>query len=401
VSHEDLLERFKPQPRYDSQEAFFADSAEEMTANPGNELRRADGDVIAAAGDGLSLESLGPSYSDGSEAKKTDVLGVQGKDYRTQYRKLREARPDLRNLIYGHAKEDGDGRLWLQYWFWYFYNDYHLAGDFGLHEGDWEMVQLRLAGGEPQLALYAQHAYAESRSWDEVETTGDGRPVIYPGRGSHASYFAPGLYETVGWYDIVDGKRDTPVLDLEIVPDDEPGWIKWPGAWGDTRPSSKLLAGLEEPSPTGPAQHPYWDHPEQLLAKAVERKAKKPAQPPELDASRRDGELWLAFDFTRHTGGQPLKLIATINSSDEKGVPPKTFTFDIAGKGETGQFSTGFKLGTHKHYEVDLSITTREGDKELPTASRCRALDPGIASAIPDWVKHPIWAIEQFVAGKR
>src|SRR4051794_21994982 len=170
-----------------------------MTANPGNELRRAGGEVIAAAGGGLSLDTLGAQYPDGTAAQKADVLGIKGKDYRTQYSRLREQRADLRNVVYGHAQPEGDGKLWLQYWFWYFYNDYQLAGGFGLHEGDWEMVEIRLAGEEPELALYAQHAYAESRSWDELERTSDGRPVTYPGRGSHASYFAPGLYETEGW----------------------------------------------------------------------------------------------------------------------------------------------------------------------------------------------------------
>jgi hypothetical protein len=393
--HDELLERYKPQPRYDRQEAFFADSAEEMTANPGNQLRRAGGQVIATAGNGLSLDTLAPQYADGTSADKTDVLGIQGKDYRTQYTRLREARADLRNVVYGHAQTDPDGKLWLQYWFWYFYNDYQLACGFGLHEGDWEMVQLRLAGDEPELALYAQHAYAESRPWDQVEKTADGRPVTYPGRGSHASYFAPGLYETQGWYDIVDGGREAPELKLVAVPDAEPGWVAWPGSWGDTKPHIK---DLEEPSPSGPAQHPYWKHPEQLFAKSIEREAKKPAQPPELDATRKDGELWLGFDFTHHGGGEPLKLIATVNSRDEQGVPPKTFTFDIAGRGQTGQFPSGFRLGPHKHYEVDLSITMREGDTELPTASRCCPLNPGVESKIPDWVKHPVWSIEQFFA---
>jgi hypothetical protein len=400
VSHEDLLERFKPQPRYDSQEAFFADSAEEMTANPGNELRRANGEVIAAAGSGLSLDTLGLKYPDGTAAEKADVLGVKGKDYRTQYSRLREQRADLRNVIYGHAQAGGDGKLWLQYWFWYFYNDYQLAGGFGLHEGDWEMVEIRLAGEEPELALYAQHAYAESRSWDEVEKTADGRPVTYPGRGSHASYFAPGLYETEGWYDIVDGKRETPELKL-VVPDGA-GWIAWPGAWGDTKPSSGLIAALEEPSPPGPAQHQQWKHPDGLFAKAIQRAPKGLLQPPELDATRTDGELWVKASLAGHElGGTAIKLLATLNSRDEKGVPPKTFTFDIADQGDAGQFDTGLRLDPHKHYEVDLSLIVLQGGTQVPTASHCIPLDPGLESKIPEWVKHPIWAIEQFVAGKK
>jgi hypothetical protein len=400
-SHDELLERFKPQPRYDSQEAFFADSAAEMTDNPGNQLRRKDGEVLAAVGNGLRLELLGaPKYGNGADAAASDVLGVQGKNYRDQYTALRGARPDLRNRIYGHAQQDPDGKLWLQYWFWYFYNDYQLAAGFGLHEGDWEMVELRLAGEEPELALYAQHAYAESRPWDDVEKTSDGRPVSYPGRGSHASYFAPGLYETEGWYDIVDGKRAAPELTLEIVPGDEPGWIRWPGAWGDTKPR---IAGLEEPSPPGPAQHPYWKHPEALFDRAIERVVKTPAAPPEVDATIGKGsELWVKLDLTGGAGGgTPIKLLATVDSPDEKGVPPKTFTFDIRDQPPSGRFDTGRRLDPHKHYEIDLSVIVLDHDAEVPSASRCIPLNPGIESKLPNWVKHPIWEIEQFVGGKR
>ena len=74
--------------------------------------------------------------------------------------------------------------MWLAYWFFYFYNDYDLVGPFikaGLHEGDWEMIQLRLdpAGAVPDLADYAQHRHAAPRSFNRVERMGD-QPVVYP-----------------------------------------------------------------------------------------------------------------------------------------------------------------------------------------------------------------------------
>ena len=111
--------------------------------NPGNELRRkraeaGSGAVLASAtpsGDAARLESafLGPeTYANGSPVQEGDVIGLSGKNYREQYRKLREARPELANVVYGHAIE-ANGRLWLQYWLWYFYNDYQLS--FGAGNG--------------------------------------------------------------------------------------------------------------------------------------------------------------------------------------------------------------------------------------------------------------------------
>jgi hypothetical protein len=387
VSSDELLALFKPALRYDSQEAFFAASAEQMTSNAGNELRRKDGAVLASAGDGLTLQFLGAAYPDGAAAYESDVLSVHGKNYRDQYTRLREARPELRNRIYGHAVGGSDGRTWLQYWLFYFYNDYHLAADFGLHEGDWEMVELRLLDDEssPDLAVYAQHAYAEMRTWDDVEKTPDGRPVLYPARGSHASYFEPGLYETVGWYDIADGKRDTPDLDLEILSDDAPPWVMWPGYWGDT----KKVKPLDEDSPRGPGPHHQWLDPAWLVEKAIARPRKRPAEPPEVAVELRHGRLWLVLDFTHRAGPPPVKLVVNINSRDEPGVPPKSFTFDV--QDQPRELDTGVDLSTNKRYEIYTSLTVRVDDKDQPTASRLLILAPGVVSALPEWLKHFLW----------
>ena len=110
----------------------------------------AGGSVMPApGGQALTLALLDAGhYHDaaGSAVSADDRLSIAGQNYRDQYSALRTAHPELRNRIYGHAVRDKDGSLWLQYWFFYFYNDYHLAFDIGLHEGDWEMIQLHLAG---------------------------------------------------------------------------------------------------------------------------------------------------------------------------------------------------------------------------------------------------------------
>src|SRR3954465_5695246 len=99
--------------------------------------------------------------------------------------------------MYGHAVE-ANGRLWLQYWFFYFYNDYNLALGIGLHEGDWEMIQLRMHDGAPDLAVYAQHRVDKKRPWGQVtKVPGDpNRPMVYGARGWTSPYFEPGFHPT-------------------------------------------------------------------------------------------------------------------------------------------------------------------------------------------------------------
>src|SRR4051794_19395472 len=194
AEHDALLRRFAPRLRYDSNEQYFADSAAQWTDNPGNELRRKDGMRIAGQ-PALSLGFLAAdAYGDGTAVHTGDHIGDPRSDYRRQYVKLRMARPDLQNRIYGRAVE-ANGRFWLQYWFWYFYNDYSLALGAGLHEGDWEMIQLRIHDDAPDVAVYAQHTHGEQRQWREGELDG-GRPAVYVARGSPAPHFAAGAPET-------------------------------------------------------------------------------------------------------------------------------------------------------------------------------------------------------------
>ncbi|MEA2614212.1 MAG: hypothetical protein QOI52_2171, partial [Chloroflexota bacterium] len=167
--------------------------------NPGNTLRGGGKD---SAGRPLRLELLRPGGSPHS------CLSISGKDYRSQYVRLVTAQSGLRDRVYGRVHTDGPtGAKWLQYWFFYFYDDPTLIAHLGAHEGDWEMIQLHLPSGadEPDVGVYAQHNYASRCNWPQMETV-DGRPVVYPARGSHASYFKSGLYDTSAWFDVADGR---------------------------------------------------------------------------------------------------------------------------------------------------------------------------------------------------
>ncbi len=402
---DELLQRFQPQLKYDSQEAFFADSAAEWTDNPGNELRRAyvdghKGQLLAAtdpqAGQAkLTLDFLGhPDYADGTEATKDDLISSPQRDYRRRYAQLRQ-RPGYANRMYGRAQEDSDGRLWLQYWFYYFYNDYNLAGGLGLHEGDWEMAQLRIGpdGERPDLAVYAQHRQAGKASWGDVEKdkSNPDTPLVYVARGSHASYFHAGHHETEVWYDIADGLRKTPKLTLEIIPEDLPGWLQWRGHWGDTQPR---IPGLHQPSPRGPLPHKQWNDPKKLVDDAVSAVRSPALPPPEVRIERPGGRMLLHFDFSGREGARPERLVVTANSASDK-LPPQTYTFALE-PAVRGSLQTDIELVQGKQYDIYVSVVAADG-----RPSESVLVDPGGTPPKRKPWQRPLLALGRLVARLR
>ena len=71
------------------------------------------------------------------------------------------------STVYAHVATES-GKLALQYWFFYVYNDFN-----NKHEGDWELIQLDFDATTPAAALrtrpfevgYSQHAAAERAEW--------------------------------------------------------------------------------------------------------------------------------------------------------------------------------------------------------------------------------------------
>jgi hypothetical protein len=355
-SGRELLERYVPVLRYDSNEAFFADAVEIM-AGANNEFRltrESDEQIHAAPVDAtfLSVER----YGNGDVVQNSDRLTSTRRDYREQAAEL-HPQAGLRNVVYAHAQRDSEGRLWLQYWYFYLYNDAGFAGNIGLHEGDWEMVQLRMSGEEPDLAVYAQHEYSEARDWERVEREGLS-PIIYPGRGTHASYFEPGLHRTAVWWDIVDGMRPAPSLRLVVLDADPPSWLNWPGHWGSTQPR---IPKIDSWSPPGPAQHEQWDDPKKLLDKARGHEAKALPPGPRAHVHRRLGNLVVHYDVSTPVDGleRSDRLVVTVNSPDEQG-PPQTYTFSVD-SALRGRIVTTRQLDPGVGYEVRTSIVDVNG----------------------------------------
>lgn len=181
-----------------------------------------------------------------------------------------------------HVKDDADraptvyarvvpvgGYTVIQYWLYYYYNSWgmqdDLPGVLGLHEGDWEMIQVVLDGDDrPLYAAYAQHLDlnfadlkgASKKEWNDLdrETTNGDHPIVYPGLGSHASYFGP--YKFLGNTDLTgpetaDAIKPAVYLLQETTTD---RWVTYQGRWGEP--------GIPSGGPRSPAnQGDKWSNP--------------------------------------------------------------------------------------------------------------------------------------------
>lgn len=218
-----LLERHRPIIRYDSLESYRADSVGAIVnlamGRRCNSLHRADGTLIAAAVPPdqddvalLDLDFLGPTtYANGLPVHDDDYLEESGGSHAADALAMRR-RQNCADVVYGRACRDDEGHLWLQYWLFFYYNDKSFL-NLGIHEGDWEMVQLLLdEDGKPQEATYGQHSGGARAAWDELERrqAGDGEaPVVYCARGSHACLFRVGAQAAPVVPDINDGLGPT------------------------------------------------------------------------------------------------------------------------------------------------------------------------------------------------
>jgi hypothetical protein len=369
----ELLERFAPELHYDSQGSFLADSARTMTdyvapdGRSSNSLKDADGQTLAMAKpEGqqprLDIEFLGGRrYADKGKVTDTDYLDAAGNDYVLAAREL-HANPDYANRCYGHVARQED-RAFLQYWFFYYWNNKAFLG-FGLHEGDWEMVQIGLAAnGRPKTMTFAQHDHAERCRWRDVEKVGR-RPVVYVARGSQASYPRPGRHRAPIVPDNADGQGAEISPLVEVLGDRSPSWNSWPGRWGSSR--ARNIA--ESDSPRGPKLHDQWSAPGDFESDAVERDDLRglvmgqpelqAAPAPRISAHRTHDHAIVEYRFPRPSRGEaPATQIVVSVDSPEDELPPATYSFPV--EALQGEIEHPLRLASRR-YVVRASGFTRE-----------------------------------------
>lgn len=376
-----LLKRFIPILRYDSQGSFQADSpailTNRVTGDAANALKRADGTVLATSLGGrrrarLDLDFLGwPEYGDGAKAAASDFLDAVGRDYVLQARDMHH--PPFADQIHGHVARDDDGLRYLQYWFFYLFNDKAFLG-FGLHEGDWEMVQLRLdESGEPSAMAFAQHDHGQRCAWGAVEKKGE-RPVVYVARGSQASYASAGRHKAPIVPDMADGKGREASPELHVIDGGAPAWVAWRGSWGST----KARNVAESNSPRGPAQHGQWKDPATFHEEADEfdprRMAPEPPPPapaaPKIEPRREGDRAAIAYRFPKPSAAHPaaIRLVISLDSEGDE-LPPATQAFVLDGLAGEVEHPLPLEDGP---YRVVASAADAAGNSSETTSARLR-----------------------------
>jgi hypothetical protein len=287
VSYRDALARYAPILHYDSDENFhvlspgaLTDYYQELFPLAGSSSLKdgvgpfADAHPAVADDPDLDLDLLrldylgglyptgGDSRRAGTQASSGDFVSARGSeedDFYTGDSMTMEGQDGYPGKVMDRLVYGSDGRLWLQYWLFYYDQPRVPDEDNPFaepHEGDWEWIQVRLTPSlTADLAAYSQHGEGQYCDWADVDRDGD-RPEVWIARYTHANYFSDGSDpdsfpplptgtpprpDTYPW-DRADGGGGTLTTpNLHRIDDASPAWVAWPGQWGDS-----------DGSPTGP-----------------------------------------------------------------------------------------------------------------------------------------------------
>jgi len=146
----------------------------------------------------------------------------------------------------------------IQYWFFYFYNDWMTIIPIGEkpgltntnHAADWESITLFLDENEiPMEAVYSTHYEANRHSWEKLEKRNT-QPLVFISHGGHGSYIRSGETSYLGWDDehqggggILTHGEISSVTEGSYVLENlkDKSWIKFDGIWGSEK------SGLQGP----------------------------------------------------------------------------------------------------------------------------------------------------------
>lgn len=201
-----------------------------------------------------TIDSLG-QYRDASSYFLDNQLGgIEDTEILNNYQNDEDA---LGYTVYVSVTEQG-GQTIVQYWFFYVFN----KGELNVHEGDWEVVQVVLSGGEPTQLMVSQHHSGQQATWDQIERE-EMHPKVFVAQGSHAKYLRSfsGKLGLASDYVAADGKVLTPE-DYSIVLLTNQSWLEFTGHWGEYESIEAELRGKVGPfGPKFREQTQMWSQP--------------------------------------------------------------------------------------------------------------------------------------------
>lgn len=220
---------------------------------------------VALKGDRDKKAATVKTYVSGPElaAYKTAQFTLNGEPHELYLDARKQVAP-MDNVVYTNKTEAG-GFTYLQYWFFYSFNDTTLLGGppggivqkCGNHEADWEHISLKIntklferATTEQELRQAIDDIYLSQhtrfqffeRKWfrpNQAPINFEGSHIrVFPANGSHATYPAPGDYSLLSILgfkvkDINDGGGlKIPTHKGRLVPFKDQIWAKYGGRWG-------------------------------------------------------------------------------------------------------------------------------------------------------------------------
>ncbi len=216
-------------------------------------LRQTISGVEATIRDQVTLDDLTTAPADAYIDLwygQDDTSGYLNYTAHGSYYDLNGLRDTYPITTYARVYHAPDGRTAIQYWLFYYYNDWY-----NKHEGDWEMIQIELgADGQPARAAYAQHHGGTARPWDAVNKVDGTHPRAYVALGSHATYFTgdtlypQGVDVGSARIEVYDraGRAHEVMPAIQLISDADPAWLAFAGRWGER-------AFGDFSGPTGPA----------------------------------------------------------------------------------------------------------------------------------------------------
>lgn len=267
-----IAKRWAPEIRFDSEERFFPTSGQALETFHGFS-RNAPADA--------DLRTWTMNFNNGRDGYillLADFTGDRRVDHRdvevmTDILRAGQVAPDTVSAQVAHTTGD---RVVVQYWFIYMYNFVEDEGGDGVpalaHKGDREFIQLvfpdldAAMAGEPESIAYSQHY--RGVSIEDPDLDGDlfngTHPLVFPARGSHASYPAPGddrrfRSALAGYGDKFDGRGETwdaGSYTLEVL--DRQSWA-FGHLWGPPTRHSRDLGTATRPLLQYGFDYPYID----------------------------------------------------------------------------------------------------------------------------------------------